>query len=344
MKKILVATLLFFGLLIATRQVLATQFPVYELGNCRDYQECHLYCEIPQNQATCWSYKVYKMPGQVLADESPETQVAALGITFPVVELGNCANIAACKVFCADVANKDVCEAFAKKYKLANKESLVEKAKTELGCDSKDACKAFCENATNKDACEAFAKRYHLKGFGTNPTLERAKTVLGCASIDQCKAFCTKTENQAKCAAFAHDAGVKNPKVEALLQTAKEQLGCSTLAECSKLCQDPANHDKCQKVLSGVTEKLKATLPTGSCGSSDECRKACADHPDKCPGFPNPHVSPILVPFRGGNDSSTSSRLGKPTLNQLNRPPEHPLQSTTRPTASSTSGFTGTTQ
>jgi len=70
-------TLIFWG----KQRVSAYEFPIVELGNCRDVRECHLYCEIPSHKAACWSYSVYETVS-VLGDESPETKVSALGITF----------------------------------------------------------------------------------------------------------------------------------------------------------------------------------------------------------------------------------------------------------------------
>jgi hypothetical protein len=49
-------------------------------------------------------------------------QGAVAGITFPVAELGNCADKAACKAYCDDAANLDECVAFASSRGLMNKD------------------------------------------------------------------------------------------------------------------------------------------------------------------------------------------------------------------------------
>lgn len=315
MKKLLqffvyLSVFLFAAFLIKSAQ--ATTFPVSELGNCRDYQECHLYCAIPKNQAACWSYKVYVQHGQVLAEESGEDKVKALGITFPITELGGCNNINECKAFCDDSANKDACMAFSKKKGLDKKQSLVERAKADLGCNSIEECKTFCAEETNKDACETFAKKYNLKGPAKQPLLEAAKTELGCTSLDACKQFCATSENKEKCEALGKKFGVKDERRETLVETAKRELGCTSFEDCKAFCQNKENQDKCRNFGTAVRSKLPEVIKEqlkelGECKSVEECRKVCAENPGKCPGFPG-RTSPQPVPFKEGSGSAEARK------------------------------------
>ena len=49
---------------------------------------------------------------------------AALEISYPVAEVGNCADKAACKTYCDEPANIDACLSFAEKNNLMSKEEI----------------------------------------------------------------------------------------------------------------------------------------------------------------------------------------------------------------------------
>ena len=272
--------------IIGSQIAQAYEYPIYELGNCRDTKECHLYCEIPENHAACWSYSVYGAR-DVLGDETPETKVADLGITFPIAELGNCTSIASCKTFCVSSQNQEACQIFAESHGLTKKERVVEKAQTELGCTTLESCKSFCENAANQETCSSFAKRYNLKTVAKNRMLELAKTELGCTSLQECRALCAQTENHAKCVGLAQKMGQGDTRKEELLQKAKLELGCTSFEDCRTFCQNKENADKCrsfgQAIKMGVKNRI---MEKGDCESNEECRKVCETDPQKCPTFP----------------------------------------------------------
>ena len=281
----------------------AYEFPIHELGNCRDGRECHLYCEIPDNKAACWSYSVYGYKGDVLAEasESAEAKVATFGITFPVTELGNCATVAACKAFCTITQNQLACQTFAKNHNQQIKDRIAAKAKEELGCGSAAECKTFCEQETNRDVCEAFAKKYHLRGEVKNKLIDLAKTELGCTTQDQCRSLCAQPENRDKCQTFAqnHNLNNDNQRREELVTEAKQLLGCTSFDDCKAFCQNPANRDKCRNFGTTVSQRLNTTNPVGNCTTVEECRKVCQEHPDKCPTFPRTLPSGFKPPGEG---------------------------------------------
>ncbi len=297
MKKI---TAIFFGLLLlfaGTKAVNSYEYPVPELGNCRDRQECHLYCEVPNNKPACWAYNVYAVGTDVLGDESPETKVAALGITFPITELGNCANVAACKTFCVDLQNQAVCREFAVKHGLANKEKIIDKAKLELGCTTTEECRQLCELETNRSLCRTFAKKYHLKGAVKNLLVESAKNELGCTNHAECRLLCEKPENREKCVNLARRLGRGDTRKEELILKAKESLGCTSFEDCKSFCQNPENAEKCRNfgaaVRQHVEDKVKNELKEKlGCTTAEECRKVCETNPERCPNFPKLGGSP----------------------------------------------------
>lgn len=140
-------------------------------------------------------------------------------ISFPVVELGNCNSLTECKTYCADPNNQTACVSFAKSHGFykpptttASDDSIVQAAKTELGCDSKSACQQFCGLQENWQKCGDFARKHRLPGAPPTASvsgqpsqdiLQKAGQFLGCTSYDSCKAICSQVENRDKCSEFA---------------------------------------------------------------------------------------------------------------------------------------------
>ncbi len=264
----------------------AYSYPIRELGYCRDQKECHTYCEIGEHKPACWSYSVYS--NNVLGESTPEAQVSALGITFPITELGGCRSVAECKSYCTQAQNLQACQTFAENKGLKKQESIIAKAQEELGCQTREECQVFCSQAENKDACEAFAKKFHLKSEVKDKTIEMAKTELGCQTREECYKLCQQPQNLTKCQALSQKLkGNQTQQRERLIERAKQELGCTTFEACKAFCQDEANHDKCrnfgQAVRNDAANKIKERL---GCTTNEECRKACEANPEKCPNFP----------------------------------------------------------
>lgn len=315
-----------FVFLIGTKLVSAYEYPIPELGNCQNQRECHLYCEIPKNHAACWSYSTYM--SQVLGETTPEEKMTALGISFPVTDLGNCPNLAACKAYCEAEENAARCQVFSQKTGLAGDERVLEKAGEELGCTTKKDCRAFCEQSDNRSKCTAFARRYHLKGNVKEKLLNEAKKTLGCISHDECKEYCTKKENRDRCENLGKKFHVeKDSKKERLVEAAQEKLGCTSFADCKAFCQNELNRDKCRNFGQQVSEgaKLKNLQNKGICNTVDECRQVCSESPDKCPGF-------------NKRDSVKPDSLKNLNTRPMEKPPEFKPEFTPPKTERMTSG------
>lgn len=132
------------------------------------------------------------------------------GITFPIEELGNCKNFDACKNFCADINNKDVCISYAKQKgfyqehqtqstsNLKSDEEILKLAKVELGCNSHDACMSICDQKGNWSKCEEFAHKHGLGGPEMKK-MKEAMDTLGCNTPSSCMEFCKNPLNMKKC-------------------------------------------------------------------------------------------------------------------------------------------------
>ncbi|OGH12403.1 MAG: hypothetical protein A2776_01960 [Candidatus Levybacteria bacterium RIFCSPHIGHO2_01_FULL_40_10] len=230
------------------------------------------------------------------------TVAAKYGITFPIVELGNCQDITSCKNYCEISSNQEVCIAYGKKkgfYKQENVGSsdLIEKAKQELGCDSEESCKTLCSNSANFEKCSSFAKKNNLEGGqqgnpSDNKTLEKAKEVLGCNTPESCKTFCSQPQNQEKCSQFAKQADLRGGVKRV------GPGGCDSESSCSAFCSNPDNFSECSKFgnkgsssgpsggqnegSSNNSSGGQGFKGPGGCSSETECRTYCDKNPNEC--------------------------------------------------------------
>lgn len=143
-------------------------------------------------------------------------------ISYPVAELGSCANKAACKAYCDEPANIDACLSFAEKNNLMSKEEIkVAKnfKKTGMtgpgGCKGKDECKTYCNGPDHMDECITFAEK---NGMMSSEQLEEAKKVKSaiakgikppaCGGKETCDAYCSSSEHVEECVGFGEAAGI----------------------------------------------------------------------------------------------------------------------------------------
>jgi len=143
-------------------------------------------------------------------------------ISYPVVELGNCADQASCKAYCDKPANIDACLSFAEKNNLMSKEEIkVAKNFKNTGmtgpggCKGKNECSTYCNGPDHMDECITFAEK---NGMMSGSQLEEAKKVQGaiakgikppaCGGKDACNTYCSSSEHMAECVSFAEAAGI----------------------------------------------------------------------------------------------------------------------------------------
>lgn len=231
------------------------QYPIPELGFCRDAKECYLYCEIPQNKAACWSYGQFRLGPQVLGvtslsrEEEAQMRREALekGITFPIAELGNCAGPAECRDFCEQQANHNACTNFARRHGFgeegggegASEAEILAAARSELGCSAKEECFRICEN--ERERCMAFAKRHGMYREGRGEE-SRSQGPGGCDSEESCRRYCQ--EHPSECPGY----------------------------------QDHPSQEP------GQPPPGSFTSPSG-CRTADECEAYCRNNPSSCPGY-----------------------------------------------------------
>lgn len=221
------------------------------------------------------------------AQTAPE-QLQKYGITFPIQDLGNCADVASCRSFCEDPLNRETCINFAKskgfyKDRNQNQQAVLENAKKELGCDSIDSCKIFCQKEENLQKCKEFGTKNGLTHQNAldsqkDTILQKAKAALGCDSVDACKAVCSLESNKKKCSDFAKDVNLKGGT------ESRGPGNCKSEKTCQAYCADPANFKECAKFAPpghGLIFKEGFKGP-GECDSESSCRAYCAQNPAAC--------------------------------------------------------------
>lgn len=143
-------------------------------------------------------------------------------ISYPVAELGSCADKAACKTYCDEPANIDACLSFAEKNNLMSKEEIkVAKnfKKTGMtgpgGCKGKDECKTYCNGPEHMDECITFAEKNGLMSSEQLGEAKKVKAAIAkgikppaCGGKEACDAYCSSSEHVEECVKFGEAAGI----------------------------------------------------------------------------------------------------------------------------------------
>lgn len=337
------------------------RYPISELGNCRNTQECRLYCQIPQNTPACWSYKQYIKATNVLGVTTSQTSnVKFKNIRFPVAELGNCASVSECKTYCAEEKNRQSCASFAKIKGLASKaetenvkiNNVIRYAKKELNCDSRGTCLSLCAKEENREKCRLFTEKYHLGktqkagNVISKQIIANAKSELNCTDIDTCRNLCEQQENKQSCLRFARKHQIANENIDQVPSSPSAAiLPCAKDTGCVSYCREnPADckgyneylhnqQNQNQRMNLTSQTRISTTSPTintgdfigpSGCKTEEECQSYCEKHPNDCPSFPK--VTPTS-PVR----QTTPSSSGPPSLFREEVPTNRNIQPTMLP-------------
>lgn len=255
-------------------------------------------------------------------------QANPFAVDFPVTELGNCADLNACRTYCDQPANFKACTDFAVKRGLVAKhdapqvEHRVDKF-TEIiqtgggpgGCKSIAECQSFCSQPGNAEVCLEFAEDHNLM---PPEALKQAKKAfkffkergkdLPCRSFEECRNFCSGPENVKQCVEFGRKAGfIERHEAEAVTKAAELMAsgeapgGCNTPESCQTYCSDSSHQEECfafaEKagfVKPGEADKFRRILVEGGpggCKSHDECEVFCNQEANRetCFNFAKEH-------------------------------------------------------
>jgi hypothetical protein len=241
-------------------------YPIPELGNCTDRDNCRSYCNDPANMAACIDFA--SKHGLMNNDEASVAKKFAGEIRDKQTP-GGCTSPESCNAYCQDVSHLDQCLSFAKGHGISDDNTkqgeqvqkfLAQGGKLPGGCASKDSCEAYCSDFNNATECTAFAKGAgFLKKIASDQGMseDQLQKVLdltssgqapgGCKSKDQCESYCKDNSHLQECLSFGTKAGFISEDQAKKIQEigGKGPGGCDSEAACRTYCNDPKNSQAC---------------------------------------------------------------------------------------------------
>ncbi len=237
-------------------------YPIAELGNCQNKQECRAYCNTPSNLTKCIEFAEANglMNGKEAETARKFNRLLNAGNTP-----GGCNSPQGCESFCTDIAHIDECIAFADQTghdvpELGEARRIAAHLKsggTMPGkCQSKAQCEIYCSNFDHIDECLAFADKIGLNiddELDRNQIkqivdlMKRGETPGKCQSKGECQAYCESGEHIEECVAFGAKMGFIGEKEARLMrETGGRGPGnCRGEKECRTFCDDPAHSEEC---------------------------------------------------------------------------------------------------
>lgn len=235
------------------------QYPVSELGNCKNEVDCRSYCDKPGNIEACidFAQKHNLMPQEEL--EMAKKFIAA-GQEGP----GGCTSKESCETYCNDASHIEECIDFGEENGLIPPDELEEAKKVRDalrkgaqlpgGCKNKKECNVYCAAPEHMEECIAFAE---AAGFIPPEELADARKALEaikkgvkplpCRGKTECDAYCAEPGNFETCIAFAEAAGFVSSEEAAMARKTggKGPGNCRGKEECEIFCQNQDNQETC---------------------------------------------------------------------------------------------------
>jgi len=251
--------LVFAFFLLAAGFVLAESiekiaYPIPELGDCQNKEDCRNYCDRVENLRQCYDFskKHQLIPGCELAKTKNFLDAIERGL-----ELLPCESKEECKTYCSKQENLNQCLEFALTAEFMNPtQALLIKrtgGKGPGGCQGKE-CKTYCQDQNNLDECLKFALDY---GFITEKELSYAMEIRDiadqggpgeCQGLKECAEYCSNPDNLNACVDFLKEKGkIDQEEIEEIKELAENggPGGCKNKKECKEFCEDTKNSIEC---------------------------------------------------------------------------------------------------
>ena len=318
-------------------------YPVSELGNCTDKEDCLAYCDNPDNMEPCLDFAE---ANNLIPEEDIEMgrKMLTAGETSGP---GGCQGVVECGNYCDDISNIKECIAFAKEHDLIPADELEEAEKVIAAldrgvqpppCNSKTECDDICRLPENMKTCIIFAKE---AGLMPPEELEEAEKVLAalekgiqpppCGSKDDCDEYCSQPENFESCISFAEAAGFMSADEATMARKTggKGPGDCRGKEACESFCEDPANGEVCINfaIENGFMsaeegEQAKKMMASGinimeggpgGCKGREECEAFCDDisNMEECVNFAE------RAGFMSSEDAARARRMAEKGINMM---------------------------
>ncbi len=261
---------------VFAKSIFDIEFPIAELGNCKDKSSCKAYCAVEKNQEACENFAAEY--GIANAKEKKQGREARKKFVMNDGGPGNCAENAtnpeaSCRAFCDVSDHMKECIAYGKKNGLMKGKDL-EKAekvmkaldngvKLPAGCTNEQSCKETCEEPKDVETarqCFSFAEKAGLLPDGVDR--EQAEKVF--KLIEEGKSPFKSPKDLRQC---------ENPESDEIMQK------CMNFAIENGL-MSPEDRE--------MVRKTGGKGP-GGCRGKEQCDLYCNEHQDECMEFAEKH-------------------------------------------------------
>lgn len=238
-------------------------YPIGELGNCKDKNDCMNFCNDSANMSACISYG--ENNGLITSEEAKLSKKVVEKIKKGEMP-GNCKTKEQCSNYCqGNVKNLEECLSLADDIGFSDNninegkkilKALKEGAQMPGDCKTKDECENYCSDVKNIDQCLNFAEKAQLMSSAdlaeakkVIPFLKSGETPGGCKTKETCNSYCAEASHYEQCITFAEKAGfISSDEAKmARVSGGSGPGGCKSSEECQKYCQDPSHLDECIK-------------------------------------------------------------------------------------------------
>lgn len=281
MKKIfLLIPLFFIPVFILAQNLENIEYPIEELDNCQNREDCKAFCDKIANLERCFNFSEKHNLLTMCDSDKVKTFLHALKSG---TDLLPCETKAECLDFCSKPENLDQCLVFSEKTGIISREqALLIKITGGVGpgqCKNKEDCKNYCSEENNVDECLAFALEYGFMSQVQAAEAIRIRDIAlqggpgGCVGLKQCRDYCSISSNFDECINFGKETGIISlEQVEKIEEFIKQggPGGCRTRQECSQYCQNPENIMQClefmieenyfsQEAIKSMEDKIEQT-------------------------------------------------------------------------------------
>lgn len=287
------------------------QYPISQLGNCKNETECRSYCDKPENTTACLNFAEQN---NLIPKEEIEMakKFATAGNKGP----GGCTGKDSCETYCNDISHIEECISFAEQNDLISPEELREAQKVRdaikrgvkpPACGNKKSCDSYCENPSHMEECITFASEAGMMDGKEKEDAQRMLQALKrgvkpppCQGKEACDKYCQQPDNMEVCMNFAIEAGFMGDKekedAQKMLSAFKKGIrppNCRGKEECDSYCQSDEHFEECTNFAEAagfmntkdaeMARKTKGKGP-GGCKGKEECEVFCnnKDNQETC--------------------------------------------------------------
>jgi len=237
-------------------------YPVEELGNCQNEDECQAYCDSWENIEECVSFA--EAHNLLSPEELAEAKKIIKALAEGAVPPGGCLSPTQCKAYCEEPTLIEECITFAEKAGLIPPSEAAEARQVRKAllagiplpgnCGTKKNCDAYCSKPAHMKECIQFARRAGLISAKEATEAEKVMSLMakgespgGCQAKEECETYCADESHLEECALFAQKAGLMTEEeLEMFRKTKGKGPGdCKSKEECDAFCNNPNNQETC---------------------------------------------------------------------------------------------------